>query len=80
MHEVGIMYSILSLIENSAKENGVIKVSKIKLVVGTERMVMPEALFFAFVQLKREPIDQDAVLEMEERIGRDLYIDYFEGE
>ena len=80
MHEISIMYSILTMIEESAKENGIKKVSKIKLVIGTQRLVMPEALYFAFEQLKREPIEQDAVLEMEERIGRDLYIDYFEGE
>lgn len=40
MHEVSIMYSILSVIEESAKENGFKNVSKVKLVVGKDRMVI----------------------------------------
>lgn len=80
MHVVSLMYSILSAIEESAKEHRVTKISKIKLIVGTERMVLPDALLFAFHLLKKEPLTNDAVLEMEERKGRDFYIEYFEGE
>ncbi|MBP1931108.1 hydrogenase maturation nickel metallochaperone HypA [Ammoniphilus resinae] len=80
MHEISLMHSILSIIEKSARENRMETVSKIKLVLGTESLVMAGALHFAFEQLKQKTLAQEAVLETEEREGRDFFIDYFEGE
>lgn len=80
MHEISLMYSILTIVKGSAKENQMTRISKIKLVVGTGLFIMPDSLLFAFHQLKDELFDRDAVLELEERAGRDFYIDFIEGE
>lgn len=80
MHEVSLMYSICGALAESAKAHGLRQIHKVRLVVGTDCLVLPDALLFAFEMLKREPLTPDAVLEIEARPGRDLLIESFEGE
>lgn len=79
MHEVSLVQSVFKDVAESARINGVSRITKVKLVIGRDCLVLPGALLFAFEQLKREPLTPDAELVIEERTGRDLYIDYYEG-
>jgi len=65
MHETALMESVLAIIYDSAKENGLKKVTKVKLKVGELTNALPEALELAFEASKGEILDIDAVLEIE---------------
>ncbi|GEM_PF-5688481 len=80
MHEVSLVFGIRAAVEKAARVYGLSRVFKIKLVVGQDLMVLPEAMAFAFEHLKRAPLTPDAVLEIEVRPGRDLLVENFEGE
>ncbi|WP_134704431.1 hydrogenase/urease maturation nickel metallochaperone HypA [Ammoniphilus sp. YIM 78166] len=80
MHEFSLIASILSIIDDQVREHQLKQVDKVKLIIGSHRMVHFETLTFAFDQLRREPLSREAVLEMEEREGFDFYIEYIEGE
>lgn len=80
MHEVSLVLSLVKEIAESARSNGLTRVTRVKLVIGRDRLVLPDSLLFAFAQLKREPLAPDAELVIEERPGRDLFIDYYEGD
>ncbi|HAA89870.1 MAG TPA: hydrogenase maturation nickel metallochaperone HypA [Peptococcaceae bacterium] len=113
MHELSLMESITKTLRASAAENGITKITRIRLVVGKLTMALPEALQYAFEVFKSEELFQDAVLEIAEepvrgecqkchhrfeindgefscpacgslRVklvgGRELYIDFYEGD
>lgn len=80
MHEVALAQNILTTLAESARAYGIQRIDRAKLVVGTETAILPDALSFAFSLLKGPPLAADAVLEIEERAGTDLYLDYYEGE
>lgn len=80
MHEVGIATEILKIVEAAAKEAGMNTVTRIKVVVGNDRMVIPDALLFAFTFIKSDSMAHSAILEIESTIGRDFFINYVEGE
>ena len=68
MHEVSLMSEILDILAQSAAQNNLQGISKVKLVVGSMTMAMPDALQFAFTSLKTEPLfHTDALLEIEEK-------------
>ncbi|MFD1018381.1 hydrogenase/urease maturation nickel metallochaperone HypA [Thalassobacillus hwangdonensis] len=79
MHEVSIMFEVLKLIEEEAVKNHVEKVEKIKLSIGKQMLVMPDALLFAFETLKQGR-SESAILSYEIVEGRSIHIDYIEGE
>lgn len=113
MHEFSLIQSVLNMVEEKAKDFGLVRVTKVKLVVGKMTMAMPDALQFAFRALGQGTLAEGAELEIEEREvrlhcptcelefcpdlprltcprcghptpkivqGRELYLDYFEGE
>lgn len=80
MHEVSLISDVIATVAQTAKENQLNHIHKVKLVVGEYTSVMPDSLQFAFNLLKREPFVETAVLEIETSSGNDFYIDYFEGE
>ncbi len=115
MHELSLMEGVINTVRDSALNNGIVKVNKIKLVIGKLSMALPDSLQFAFQALnQQDKLFQDAVLEIEERPvicrcstcageftiennycficplcagtkvdiigGRELFIDYFEGD
>ncbi len=62
------MTEIMDVLAQSAQENHLQGITRVKLVVGQMTMALPDALQFAFAALKSEPLFQpDARLEIEER-------------
>lgn len=115
MHELSLMQSVTDIVRESAAQNNLYKINKIRLVVGTFSMAMPDSMQFAFeVIAAAEPLFAGAVLEIETRPivcrclecdrktamednyrfvcshcgsvqveiiqGRELYLDYYEGD
>jgi hydrogenase nickel incorporation protein HypA/HybF len=114
MHEFSLMASIMDTIKETAVQNNIARVTKVKLVIGKLSMVLPDSMQFAFEALGKDDMFTGAVLEFEERniscqcstcqhlfevdrsyrfscpqcgcteveviTGRELYIDYFEGD
>ncbi|MGI6548502.1 MAG: hydrogenase maturation nickel metallochaperone HypA [Syntrophomonadales bacterium] len=115
MHEFALIQSVLEMVKDSAVQNRIKKVNRVKLVVGKFSMALPDSLHFAFDAIKAtEDLFQNANLEIEEREiigscqqcqqafqmhdrycfvcpscnstgieiiqGRELYLDYYEGE
>ena len=67
MHELSLIQSLISSIEESAVENGIKRVTLVKLVVGEGYGALPEALSFAFQVLTADTVCAGALLENEER-------------
>ncbi|MDI6632468.1 MAG: hydrogenase maturation nickel metallochaperone HypA, partial [Thermoanaerobacteraceae bacterium] len=67
MHELSLVESMMSSIAESAAENNIIRVIRVKLVVGRLNLAQPELLQFAFDALRTGTIFEAATLEIEER-------------
>ncbi|MDD4802101.1 MAG: hydrogenase maturation nickel metallochaperone HypA [Syntrophomonas sp.] len=114
MHELSIMEGVMNMVRESAQQNGIMKVNKLKLVIGRLTMVLPDSLQFCFQVLSQDDLFRNAVLEVEPREvimrcmecetqfaredpycyicpgcganqveivqGRELFLDYYEGE
>ncbi|MEW6181885.1 MAG: hydrogenase maturation nickel metallochaperone HypA [Bacillota bacterium] len=86
MHEFSLVESMIGLVRESAAENGITRVSVVKLVVGRLVMAQPELLRFSFDVLKEKTVLEGASLEIEERpvmmrcrgCGNSLYPEYVE--
>ncbi|OEH84366.1 hydrogenase maturation nickel metallochaperone HypA [Desulfuribacillus stibiiarsenatis] len=66
MHELSVMSGIIDVVSNSARENGIEKVKKVRLIVGQMSNALPDALQMGFEMLKETgPFTEDAVLEIE---------------
>jgi hydrogenase nickel incorporation protein HypA/HybF len=109
------MQSVTDIVKESAVQNNICKINKVKLVVGEFSMVLPDSMQFAFDAITTsEPLLKGAILEIEPRSiicqclecgekteiensyhfvcsgcgstkveiiqGRELYLDYYEGE
>lgn len=66
MHELSIMQGVLDMVRDSAVQNGITRINKLKLVIGGLTMIMPDSLRFAFEVLSQDDLFQGAVLEIEE--------------
>lgn len=114
MHEIALMSGILDTLQDSAAQNNITAIKRIKLIVGKFSMALPDSLEFAFEALGQGDLFGQAVLEIEEKeiqcqcpncrtvfdiddnyhfacpnclspkveivSGRELYIDYYEGD
>ncbi|MDD3365289.1 MAG: hydrogenase maturation nickel metallochaperone HypA [Syntrophomonas sp.] len=114
MHELSIVEGVMNMVRESALQSNIMKVNKLKLVIGRLSMVLPDSLQFCFQALSQDEFFRDAVLEIEQREiliqcgkckqqfvledvycyicpgcganeveiiqGRELYLDYYEGE
>jgi len=115
MHELSLMQSVMDILLESAEQNNICKINKVKLVVGRFSMALPDSLQFAFEAIATsEPLLDGAFLEIETRSiicqclecgkkteledsyqfvcsgcesakveiiqGRELYLDYYEGD
>ena len=66
MHELSLMQGVMDIVKESAAQNGILKVNKVKLVVGKFSMALPDSLQFAFEAISGvEPLIKGAVLEIE---------------
>ncbi|MBE3573153.1 MAG: hydrogenase maturation nickel metallochaperone HypA [Moorella humiferrea] len=70
MHELALTAELLKLLERNAREKGIKRIRKVKLVIGAMTSVLPSALEFSFYALKEGPLFEGAQLEIEERPGR----------
>ncbi|MFT9846744.1 hydrogenase/urease maturation nickel metallochaperone HypA [Aneurinibacillus sp. REN35] len=81
MHEFSVAADLISLLTEVVQEHELRKVTKVKLVIGTQRMIHAASFQFAFDFIKKESAFLDeAILDMEKRGGDDFYIEYIEGE
>ena len=48
MHEFSIIQNVIDIVKESACEKGLTKVTKVTLVIGKMRQIVPEAMQFAF--------------------------------
>jgi len=68
MHEFALIEGVLGLVRDSALQNNIRRVERIKLVVGKLSMALPDSLQFAFEAFKAdEELFHHAVLEIEEK-------------
>ncbi|HWP95670.1 MAG TPA: hydrogenase maturation nickel metallochaperone HypA [Syntrophomonadaceae bacterium] len=67
MHELSLMQSVMDTVRDGAQNNNIIRVKKIKLVIGKLSQALPDSLQFAFEALSSDSLFQGAVLEIEER-------------
>jgi hydrogenase nickel incorporation protein HypA/HybF len=65
MHELGIIQSIFTTVEQVATENKLKSISKVVLKVGALRQIVPEFLQYAFTSVTEGTIAQAAKLEIE---------------
>ena len=68
MHEFALIEGVLGLVRDSALQNNIRRVERIKLVVGKLSMALPDSLQFAFEAIKAgEELFRQADLEIEEK-------------
>lgn len=71
IHELSLMSEMLKILTNSAQENNIREITRVKLVVGKMTMALPDALRLAFDVFKgTPPLSSQALLEIEERETR----------
>ncbi|MFD0959024.1 hydrogenase maturation nickel metallochaperone HypA/HybF [Paenibacillus chungangensis] len=80
MHEVSLVHEIMLIVMEVAEKEGLSRISKIKLLIGENMSVLPDALEFAFQYLKSGTLMEHAVLRWEICPGREFTISYIEGE
>lgn len=64
MHELGIVQSILEIVEQQAELHSAKKVLRVELEFGALTAVMPEAIEFAFEALTKDGLAQGADLKI----------------
>ncbi len=80
MHEFSIMEKLFSIVLEQAEQNQLINVKKVHLKVGKLRQIMPEFLEFAFEQVAKETIAENAKLTIEIIDGKDIILESIEGD
>ena len=65
MHELSLVQSLLTIIEDHAKEHGFTKVNQVNLTCGRLSSVEPAALDFAFKTLTQDGICATAELKLD---------------
>jgi hydrogenase nickel incorporation protein HypA/HybF len=67
MHELSLMAELIKVVSEDARDRGIIKVSKIDVIVGDLSNVLPEALEEAFIYLRprvEAPFDEQTELHI----------------
>lgn len=68
MHEMSLMAEMVRVLAESARENKIHEITRVKLVVGQMTMALPDALRLAFEVFRGEPpLSPKANLTIEER-------------
>jgi hydrogenase nickel incorporation protein HypA/HybF len=65
LHELSIAESLLEIVVEEARANGLERIRKISLRIGEFAAVVPESLNFCFELVSRDTIASGAVLEIE---------------
>lgn len=80
MHEVSLIYEVILIATEAAEQEGLSRISEIKLRIGQDLSVLPDSLEFAFQYLKSGKLLEHAVLRWEICSGREFLVAYIEGE
>ena len=64
MHELSLIGELVNILDESARENGIVRIGKVVLVVGESHQALPEALATAFAVLTADTLAEGAVLEV----------------
>lgn len=65
MHEFSIIENILTIVEEISEKEGLTSVSKVTLLIGKMRQIVPDTMSFAFEAAAKGTIADSAALEME---------------
>ncbi|MCF8373316.1 MAG: hydrogenase maturation nickel metallochaperone HypA [Bacteroidales bacterium] len=65
MHEFSIIENIFKTIEEVAKKEKLTKITKVSLVIGGLRQIVPDVFEFAFQITSKDTLVEGAVLEIE---------------
>lgn len=65
MHEFSIIENILAIIEEIAENEKLTSISKVTLLIGKMRQIVPDTMSFAFEAAAKDTIAGSATLEME---------------
>ena len=65
MHEFSVIQNILDIVDDTIKENGLTKVTRVNLLIGRMRQIVPEAMQFAFEAATKGTLLETSELEME---------------
>ena len=64
MHEVSIVESLIDILKDTARENGLSKITRITLRIGQMRQIVPEAMKFAFEVVGKGTVAEGAEIIM----------------
>ncbi len=65
MHEFSIIENIFRTLEEVSGKEGISKITKVSLVIGELRQIVPDVFEFAFQVTAKDSIAEEAVLEIE---------------
>lgn len=65
VHELSIAQNLLGILVEEARNNGIVRIRKIKLQIGELAAVVPESLTFCFNMVSRETMAEGAEFEIE---------------
>jgi len=80
MHEWKITESVVEEVLNQAKKNDLKKIDKVRLSIGNDIDLTPDAITFCFQVLSKGTILEKACLEIDMRDGRGITVESLEGE
>ena len=80
MHEWHLTQEIVDVVCSQARDNGIVRVTKVKVDLGRESHITEDSLRFCFEVLSRETPAGEAELELASIVGRGLTIVSLEGE
>jgi len=66
MHELSLVEGMMDIVRESASQNNIHRVTRIKLVIGELTMALPDSMRFAFSVLSEDELFRGAELEIEQ--------------
>ena len=64
MHEFSVIRNIIDIVNDTVKENGLTKVTRVRLIIGRMRQIVPEVLEFAFGEATKDTLLENSKLEI----------------
>jgi len=66
MHELSLVEGMMDIVRESASQNNILRVTRVKMVIGELTMALPDSLQFAFSALAQDELFRGAELEIEQ--------------
>ena len=66
MHELSLVEGMMDIVRESASQNNIYRVTRVKLVIGELTMALPDSLRFAFAALSQDELFNGAELEIDQ--------------